>query len=87
MSSTTRNIAASGLTRSAVSLAQTRPLNLAAWVRPPANEYFLIAPLLDAGASGVIMPNVQTASDAKKFTDACRYTPRGQRGAGVFRGA
>jgi len=31
-------------------LAQTRPLNLAALVRPPANEYFLVAPLLDAGS-------------------------------------
>lgn len=62
-------------------LAQTRPLNLAALVRPPANEYPLIAPVLDAGASGVIIPNVQTASEAKKVTDACRYTPRGQRGA------
>jgi 2-dehydro-3-deoxyglucarate aldolase/4-hydroxy-2-oxoheptanedioate aldolase len=62
-------------------LAQTRPLNLAALVRPPANEYHLIAPLLDAGASGVIIPNVQTASEAKRVTDACRYCPRGQRGA------
>jgi len=62
-------------------LALTRPLNLVALVRPPANEYFLIAPLLDAGATGVILPNIQTASEAKKLTDACRYTPRGQRGA------
>lgn len=62
-------------------LAQTRALNLAGLVRPPANEYNLIAPILDAGASGVIVPNVQTASEAKKVTDACRYTPRGHRGA------
>jgi 2-dehydro-3-deoxyglucarate aldolase/4-hydroxy-2-oxoheptanedioate aldolase len=64
-------------------LAETRPLNLVALVRPPANEYHLIAPVLDAGASGVIIPNVQTASEAKRVTDACRYFPRGQRG-GAF---
>jgi 2-dehydro-3-deoxyglucarate aldolase/4-hydroxy-2-oxoheptanedioate aldolase len=62
-------------------LAETHPLDLAALVRPPANEYHLIAPVLDAGASGVIVPMVQTASEAKKITDACRYSPRGQRGA------
>jgi 2-keto-3-deoxy-L-rhamnonate aldolase RhmA len=62
-------------------LACTRPLNLAALVRPPANEYHLIAPLLDAGAAGVIVPNVQTASEAKKVADACRYYPQGNRGA------
>jgi 2-dehydro-3-deoxyglucarate aldolase/4-hydroxy-2-oxoheptanedioate aldolase len=62
-------------------LAQTRPLNLAALVRPPAIEYHLIATVLDAGASGVIPPNVQTAAEAKKIADACRYYPRGNRGA------
>ncbi|MGC2331078.1 MAG: aldolase/citrate lyase family protein, partial [Candidatus Acidiferrales bacterium] len=58
-------------------LALTRPLSLAALVRPPANEYHLIAPLLDAGAAGVIIPNVQTASEAQKVVDACRYSPEG----------
>jgi 2-dehydro-3-deoxyglucarate aldolase/4-hydroxy-2-oxoheptanedioate aldolase len=62
-------------------LAETRPLNLAALVRPPSYEYHLIAPLLDAGASGVIIPNVQDAKQARKIADACRYTPCGQRGA------
>jgi len=62
-------------------LAQTRPLNLTALVRPPANEYHLIATVLDAGANGVIIPNIQTAGEAARVTDACRYTPRGQRGA------
>lgn len=62
-------------------MAQTRPLDLAALVRPPANEYHVIAPLLDTGATGVIIPNVQTASEARKVTDACRYYPQGRRGA------
>lgn len=62
-------------------IAQTRPLQLAALVRPPANEYHLIAPLLDAGASGIIVPKMESASEALKFVDACRYFPEGHRGA------
>lgn len=62
-------------------IAQTRPLHLAALVRPPANEYHLIAPLLDAGASGVIVPKMETASEAARLVDACRYFPDGHRGA------
>lgn len=62
-------------------IAQTRPLRLAALVRPPANEYHLIAPLLDAGASGIIVPKVETAAEAARLVDACRYFPDGHRGA------
>lgn len=62
-------------------LAQTRPLNLAALVRPPAGEYHLIAPVLDAGADGVVVPNVETAEQARRIVDACRYAPQGRRGA------
>ena len=62
-------------------IAQSRPLNLAALVRPAANEYPLIAPLLDAGASGVIIPKVETAGEAARLVDACRYFPEGHRGA------
>jgi 2-keto-3-deoxy-L-rhamnonate aldolase RhmA len=62
-------------------IAQTRPLNLAALVRPAANEYHLIAPLLDAGASGVVVPKVETAADAATLVAACRYHPEGNRGA------
>ncbi|MGH9453451.1 MAG: HpcH/HpaI aldolase family protein, partial [Terriglobia bacterium] len=62
-------------------IAQTHPLNLAAFVRPPANEYHLIAPLLDAGASGVIIPKVEAASEAARLVDTCKYYPDGQRGA------
>jgi 2-keto-3-deoxy-L-rhamnonate aldolase RhmA len=62
-------------------LAQTRPLDVTALVRPPANEVHLIAPLLDAGASGVIIPKVETPAEAARIVDACRYFPDGQRGA------
>lgn len=62
-------------------IAQTRPLNLAALVRPPANEYHFIAPLLDAGASGVIVPKIETASEAARLVATCKYHPEGNRGA------
>ncbi|MGH9446716.1 MAG: HpcH/HpaI aldolase family protein [Terriglobia bacterium] len=62
-------------------IAQTRPLHLAALVRPPANEYHLMAPLLDTGASGVIVPKVESAAEAAKVVGACRYFPDGHRGA------
>ncbi len=62
-------------------LAETRSLEFAAWVRPPAGEYHLIAPLLDAGAEGVIVPMVETAEEASHVVNACRYPPEGRRGA------
>ena len=65
--------------RNLVSL--SRSLNLASLVRPPAAKYHLIAPLLDAGASGIIAPMVETVEQAMEVTQACRYPPQGRRGA------
>jgi 2-keto-3-deoxy-L-rhamnonate aldolase RhmA len=62
-------------------IALSKPLNLAALVRPPAGKYHLIAPLLDIGASGIIAPMVESAKDASEVTESCRYSPRGRRGA------
>ncbi len=62
-------------------LSQSRPLDLAVLVRPPAGEYHLIAPLLDAGANGIIVPKVESAREAERIADACRYFPLGHRGA------
>ena len=62
-------------------VAQSRARDLAVLVRPVAGEYHLIAPLLDLGAGGVIVPRVETATDAQKVADSCRYYPEGHRGA------
>lgn len=62
-------------------IAQSHGLDLAVLVRPPAGEYHLIAPLLDLGAGGVIVPRVETVKDAAKAANACRYHPEGGRGA------
>jgi len=62
-------------------VAQSRPLDLAALVRPAAGETHLIGPVLDVGAGGIIVPRVETASDAAKVVESCRYYPEGRRGA------
>ena len=62
-------------------VAQTRPLGLAALVRPAAGEPHLIGPVLDAGAGGIIVPRIETAGDAARVVESCRYYPEGRRGA------
>lgn len=62
-------------------VSQSRAVDLAVLVRPVAGEYHLIAPLLDLGAGGVIVPRVETATEAARIVDACRYWPAGHRGA------
>jgi 4-hydroxy-2-oxoheptanedioate aldolase len=41
---------------------------------------------LDAGAYGVICPNVDTVEDCQRFVGACRYPPQGYRSVGPKRG-
>lgn len=36
---------------------------------------------LDCGAEGLLLPNVESAEAAAEFVAACRYPPRGRRGA------
>ncbi len=36
---------------------------------------------LDCGAEGLLLPTVESASQAREFVAACRYPPRGRRGA------
>lgn len=37
--------------------------------------------VLDCGAEGLMLPNVESADDARAFVAACRYPPKGRRGA------
>lgn len=41
--------------------------------------------LLDMGVSGIIAPDVRTATDARRLADACFYPPAGTRGIGLGR--
>src|ERR1700680_3018807 len=38
-----------------------------------------ISLLLDNGVSGIIFPDVETAAQAKRAVDACRFAPVGER--------
>jgi 4-hydroxy-2-oxoheptanedioate aldolase len=54
-------------------------------MRVPWNEPGIIAKALDAGASGVICPMVNTVEDARGLVQAARYAPLGGRSFGPTR--
>ncbi len=62
-------------------LATARAADVVPLVRVPAAEYHLIARPLDAGASGVMVPMVETAEQARSIVRAAKYPPLGGRGA------
>ena len=39
--------------------------------------------LLDCGAEGLLLPNVESVDEARAFVSACHYPPRGRRGTHV----
>jgi 2-keto-3-deoxy-L-rhamnonate aldolase RhmA len=51
-------------------------------VRVTACAYHLIAPVLDAGALGIMAPMIETREQAETLVAACRYRPEGRRGLG-----
>ena len=56
---------------------------VAPFVRVPQIEYHLLARTMDAGALGVMVPNVKTADEARTIVDAVKYAPLGARGIGL----
>ena len=52
-------------------------------VRVPVTEYRFIARVMDAGAMGVMAPNVRTPEQAREVVAAMRYAPEGMRGLGL----
>lgn len=52
-------------------------------VRVSENNPAVVGRALDIGASGVMVPMVNTAEDAERFVDACRYAPGGSRSYGM----
>lgn len=57
----------------------------AAVVRVPCAEDVWIKKALDIGATGVIVPQVNTAAQARQVVAACKYPPEGTRGVGAAR--
>lgn len=52
-------------------------------VRVPQPLYHFLARVMDAGAQGVMIPNVRTAQQAREIVDAVRYAPGGHRGGAL----
>ena len=63
-----------------IELAGTSPL-----ARLTSNDTNLIKRVMDAGAHGVVVPNVNTSEEASKAVAATRYAPLGHRGVGLAR--
>ena len=59
--------------------------NVACIVRVPATEEGIIKRTLDAGADGIIVPQVNTAAQAEDVVRFSRYAPLGSRGVGLGR--
>ena len=53
--------------------------------RPRTNSVDLIRGALDAGVTGVMVPMIETAAQAKAALDAAKYPPLGRRGIGPWR--
>ncbi len=63
-------------------MAFARGLDIAVFVRVPGLAYHLIAPVLDLGAMGIMVPMLETRDQAETLADWCRYRPVGRRGVG-----
>lgn len=50
-------------------------------LRVPTNDHIYIKRALDAGVGGIMVPNVNTAEQARHVVEACKYAPAGIRGA------
>jgi 2-keto-3-deoxy-L-rhamnonate aldolase RhmA len=63
-------------------VAFARGLSLSVWVRVPEKSYAAVAGVLDAGATGIMLPLTETAEEAAALVDWARYRPEGRRGLG-----
>ena len=56
-----------------------------AYVRVGENNHRIIKRVLDAGADGIIVPMINSKTDAQAAIDAVKYPPKGKRGVGLAR--
>jgi 2-dehydro-3-deoxyglucarate aldolase len=54
-------------------------------VRLTSNDANLIKRVMDAGAHGIMVPNINSAADARRAVAATYYPPKGKRGVGLAR--
>jgi len=65
-------------------IAATAGTQVTPMVRVPWNEPWLVKPVLDAGALGIMFPLVANSKDVEKAVSAMYYPPKGVRGWGPF---
>ncbi len=53
-----------------------------AFVRVGGSDTAFIKPVLDAGASGIVVPQIRSVEEVKQVVGDCRYPPVGRRGFG-----
>ncbi|MBI2191177.1 MAG: hypothetical protein HYU36_04255 [Planctomycetes bacterium] len=51
-------------------------------VRVTGSDTAFIKPVLDAGADGIVVPQVRSVEEVRKIVSDCRYAPQGRRGCG-----
>jgi len=64
-------------------IAWSKACSFAPFVRVPEPQYHFLARLMDAGALGVMIPNVETPEQATAIVNAVKYAPLGRRGVGL----
>lgn len=64
-------------------IAWSKAASYAPFVRLPQLQYHFLARIMDAGALGVMVGNVQTLEEARAIVDAVKYAPMGKRGVGL----
>lgn len=72
-----------GLERVADLIAWFKATDIDTIVRVPENLYHYLAGVLDAGASGVQVANIETAEHARAIVQSVKYAPMGNRGLGL----
>jgi len=60
-------------------IAAALPVGIAPMARIPGHDFDMAARLLDAGALGIICPQVDTAEQAQAMVAACKFPPVGHR--------
>ncbi len=72
-----------GIERVADLIAWSKAASFAPIVRVPQLQYHFLARVMDAGALGVMVGNVQSAEEATEIVNAVKFSPIGKRGVGL----
>ena len=64
-------------------LAAFKATPIAPFVRVPQRLYHFLARVMDAGALGAMVANIETPDEAREIVNAVKYAPMGRRGVGL----